>query len=145
MRSSCYVDTSALAKRYIEEPGSAGFDAFCETTPHDLVISPLVATEFAGVLRRRVRMGQMTEDYGAKAQRRFQKDVVAGGWRMIEFDLGAFGRATDLMTTLGTPLTMLDALHLACALLDGAHALATADLQLATAARLAQLEVVTFS
>jgi predicted nucleic acid-binding protein len=142
--SVCYVDTSALVKRYVEERGSSAFDDFCESDERDLVISPLVATEFTGTLQRRVRTGHMTARHASEARRRFLDDVVSGGWRMIEFEAAVFSRASDLMLTLGAPLATLDAMHLACALINEADALATSDEQLAAASRRAKLQVYSF-
>jgi uncharacterized protein len=144
MASVCYVDTSALVKRYVEERGSTAFDEFCDSDERDLVISPLVGTEFTGTLQRRVRAGHMSARHASEARRRFLDDVVSGGWRMIEFEAAIFSRASDLMVTLGAPLATLDALHLACALINEVDALATSDLQLAVASRRAKLQVHTF-
>lgn len=144
MPSVCYVDTSAVVKRYVEEPGSDAFDAFCEAGAVELVISPLVPVELTGTLRRRVRGGEINPRYASEARRRFSDDVSARGWVMIPFGAAVFSRASDLMLTLGTPLATLDALHLACALLYGVDALATADRQLAAASRKARLQVHTF-
>ena len=144
MTSICYVDTSALAKRYVLEGGSAEFDAFCESGERELIISPLVGTELSGLLQRRARMGELTARYASEARRRFHDEVASGGWRLVPFHVAAFARASDLLWTLGTPLATLDSMHLACALLAGAQALATADRQLATAARKARLHVHTF-
>jgi predicted nucleic acid-binding protein len=144
LASICYVDTSALIKRYVEEHSSSAFDDFCESDERDLVISPLVATEFTGTLQRRVRTGQLTARHASEARRRFLDDVTSGGWRMIEFESATFARASDLMVTLGAPLATLDALHLACALIHEAAALATSDQQLATASRRAKLQVHLF-
>ena len=49
-----YLDTSALAKRYIDEAGSGDFDAFLAKWPHAR-ISRLAVVEFRCLLRRRRR------------------------------------------------------------------------------------------
>jgi uncharacterized protein len=140
----CYVDTSALSKRYLEESGSDAFDAFCELPRLERIICPLGATEFTSTLQRRVRLGVLTARQAGAARQRFLADVAAGGWRMIDFETDVFSRANHLMLHLGAPLSTLDALHLACALQHGAPEFATADRQLATAARKAKLRVHTF-
>jgi hypothetical protein len=86
----------------------------------------------------------MTTRYASEARRRFLDDVVSGGWRLIEFESAVFSRASDLMVTLGAPLATLDAMHLACALINEADSLATSDLQLAAASRRAKLQVYRF-
>ena len=140
----CYVDTSALVKRYVEEAGSDAFDAFCELAGIERVLCPLGMTEFIGVLQRRIRSKSLSRAQASAVHQRFLADVAAGGWRMVEFDTGLFTDAGHLMTDLGVPLSTLDAMHLACALHHRAQELATADSQLATAARKAKLRVRTF-
>lgn len=137
----CYVDTSALVKRYVPEPGSDAFDAFCTACAVDMLISPLGSTEFTGVLQRRVRNRQLTVRQAGAVRRRFLTDVSVGGWRLVEFGSDMFSAASDLMLELSAPLATLDALHLACALRHGASQLATGDRQLADAAREARLHV----
>ena len=140
----CYVDTSALLKRYVEESGSAAFDDFCELPLINRVICPLGATEFAGALQRRVRTGLLTRHQANTLRQSFLSDVAGGGWCMIDFGADIFSRANQLMLHLGVPLATLDALHLAAALQHGAPEFATADQQLAAAARKAKLRVHTF-
>lgn len=144
VHGGCYIDTSALVKRYLREPGSDAFDEFCAGCEVDMLIGPLGSTEFTGVLQRRVRGKQLTLLQAGAIRHRFLADVVAGGWRLIEFGADAFSKASDLILHLGAPLATLDALHLACALQYGAGELATGDRQLATAARRAKLRVHLF-
>ncbi len=140
----CYVDTSALIKRYLQETGSDAFDAFCEQAGLDRVICPLGATELTSSLQRRIRLGALTSRQATAVRQRFLADVASGGWRMIDFDVDVFAKANSLLLTLGAPLATLDVLHLACALQHGAPEFATADRQLATAAAKAKLRVHSF-
>ena len=143
-QTRCYVDTSALIKRYVAESGSAEFDVFCTHSADELVISPLVSTEFESSLQRRLRMGQIAASQVREVRERLHADIASGGWRLQAFEAAVFGRASDLVIRLGAPLAALDALHLASALLCQAQSLATADKQLATAARKAGLRVFPF-
>ncbi len=143
-RLDCYVDTSALIKRYLEETGSDEFEAFCELPGVRRLICPLGSSELTSALQRRVRLGLLTPRQATRARHRFLVDVAANGWTMLDFDAGVLGRADDLMLSLGAPLTTLDALHLACAVLNEASEFATADRQLAAAARKAKLRVHMF-
>lgn len=140
----CYIDTSALIKRYLDEPGSDAFDDFCALPGVDRIISPLGGTEFTGALQRRVRTRELTARQAAAVRQRFFADLAAGGWRLVELGAEVFAKASELMIHLGAPLATLDALHLACALQHGAGELATVDNQLATAARKAKLRVHLF-
>jgi uncharacterized protein with PIN domain len=54
-----YVDTSALAKWYIAEPGSAAFERFVQDAA-DVVISRLVLVEMRCLLSQRRRSGTIT-------------------------------------------------------------------------------------
>jgi predicted nucleic acid-binding protein len=143
--SSCYVDTSALLKRFVHEAGATEFDAFVTQFEGDLVISPLGLTEFVSALQRRVRMAEITADYARQAYMQLLEEVSAGAWTMEAFDPMTFSQATQLITTLSKPLATLDAIHLAIALQlgrrTGVPMLATGDKQLATAAQSAALTV----
>lgn len=142
--SGCYVDTSALVKRYVQEPGSDAFDEFCGGCGLAMLICPLGSIEFAGVLQRRIRSKQLTPRQAGAIRQRFAADIVAGGWSLVEFSADSFAKASGLIIDLGAPLATLDALHLACAMQHGAHELATADRQLAHAAGKAGLHVHLF-
>ena len=137
----CYIDTSALVKRYLPEPGSDAFDDFCDLPSLDRIICALAGTEFTGVLQRRVRTGEITARQAGAVRERFLGDLSAGGWTLVPFGPEIFSKASELMIHLAAPLATLDALHLACALQHDAVALATADRQLAAAARKAKLQV----
>ena len=140
----CYVDTSALIKRYLRETGSEAFEVFCARTEIERVICPLGITEFTSALQRRLRLGNLNARQVALVRQGLIADVASGGWRVIDFESDVFSKANQLLGELGAPLSTLDALHLACALQYGVVHFATADLQLATAARKAKLQVHTF-
>ncbi len=142
--SVCYLDTSAVLKRYLSEPLSTEFDEFVLTSDHEFVMSALVFTEITSALARRVRMRDVAVDFAAVAKQRFQDDLMFGNWGLIDFHNSMFSSAASLISTLPAPLSTLDALHLACALDAAADALATADKQLAVAARHAGLQVFPF-
>lgn len=140
----CYVDTSALLKRYLRETGSDAFETFCELPHLDRVIGPLQMVEFASALQRRIRLGALDSRQAGAARQNLIGDIAAGGWRIIDFESDVFAKANQLLAGLGTPLSALDALHLASAIQVAASAFATADRQLATAARKSKLAVHTF-
>ncbi len=128
-----YVDTSALAKRYLAERGSEDFERFVNTHDDELVICPLGATEFESALMRLRRQRMANDAFIAKARKSFADDLAAGLWSMRPFDSTSFAQASELMRTLPTPLVTLDALHLAQAQVLGCDAMATGDKQLARA------------
>lgn len=139
-----YVDTSALAKRYIAERGSDAFDAFLMQQPDDYVISPLVATELESVVQRLLRERLIDRAFAAQVRQAFANDLTAALWSMRPFPSVSLGRAQELLRKLAAPLATLDALHLAMALEFECTAIATGDRQLAKAATEQGLGVHTF-
>lgn len=129
-----YIDTSALAKRYIAERGSDAFDAFLLEQTDDCVISPLVATELESIVQRLRRQQLIDARYATQVRRDFAQDLRAALWSMRPFAASGLTLAAELLRTLASPLATLDALHLASAIELGCDALATADRQLAVAA-----------
>ena len=135
--SPVYLDTSALAKLYVPEPGSDALEAAL-VGRRDLVVSDLAVTELASAVARRVRAAQIS---GRDAQRiygRLLRDLAAGEFRRAELTVGTHREAERLLLALGrrAPLRAADALHLALAALAGARVLVTFDRRLlgATAA-----------
>ena len=141
---SVYVDTSALAKRYISERGSDAFDTSVVACQTDRIVSQLGSTEFESVLQRLSRQGYLSLQHLQQARRDFSADLGATLWVIRPFLLGSFTRAAELMRTLNVPLATLDALHLASALDFGCDAFATSARQLSLAAARSGLTVHEF-
>jgi predicted nucleic acid-binding protein len=60
--ASYYFDTSALAKRYIQENGSSWVSAICDDTENNLVfISELTEIELVSAIFRRAKGGSLTK------------------------------------------------------------------------------------
>ena len=142
---SIYIDTSALAKRYLLERGSEAFDAFLQGCDDDCVISALGSTEFESILQRLRRERLIDADYAEQARNDFLADLQTALWVMRPFATSSFPQAADLMRTLDVPLATLDALHLASALELGCRGFATGDRQLSQAAARRGLTVHDFS
>ncbi|MFN0301634.1 MAG: type II toxin-antitoxin system VapC family toxin, partial [Burkholderiales bacterium] len=122
-----YLDTSALAKWYLNEPFSEAFEAFVQEHPA-AAISRLTVVEFRCLLARRRRAGEITKTIESRVYSTFEKDVGAGSLQVYpvldEHLLAALG----LLASLGRyPLRTLDALHLAIAQAIHCPLLATAD------------------
>jgi uncharacterized protein len=135
MSTAVYVDTSALAKYYLQESGSADFEGFIRS---DVIpqVSRLVLVEFRCLVARRARAGMI----GAQAQSRiltiFFAHLAQGLWRVEPLDDGDLVEAGDLIDRLREhPLRTLDAIHLAAAKRSGAPQLATGDRVMAAAAK----------
>lgn len=142
---SIYIDTSALAKRYLLERGSEAFDAFLQDCDDDCVISALGSTEFESILQRLRRQRLIDAGYAEQARKDFLADLQTALWVVRPFAISSFPQAADLMRTLDVPLATLDALHLASALELGCRGFATSDRQLLQAAARRGLTVHDFS
>ncbi len=141
---SVYLDTSALAKWYVNEPGSEAFASYVETLK-DAVISRLTMVEMRCLLSRHRRMGHFDEKIENRIFMAFQEDIRLGFLRIYPLeDEHAMG-AIKLMSSLPEhALRTLDALHLSIALSISDKALATADRVMANAAEFCHLKVMRF-
>jgi uncharacterized protein len=130
-----YVDTSALVKRYIQEPGSDAFDAFF-LSQAPLGISRLTVIEMRCALARRRRAHQVSTELETQVLEAFRLDMQDGALVVASFNDDDLSLAYHLMDEVGAvPLRTLDALHLAVARHVAAPGFATADKNQAEAAR----------
>jgi predicted nucleic acid-binding protein len=139
-----YLDTSALAKWYLNEPFAEEFEAFIREQP-TAAVSRLTVVEFRCLLARRRRASEITKSIESRVYVSFEKDVGAGFLQVHPVADEHLIAALSLITQLGRyALRTLDALHLAIA--QGIHCrrLATADRTMAGAAKAAGLDVVRF-
>lgn len=139
-----YLDTSALAKYYLNEPRSEEFEAFLRQQT-EAWISRLTVLEFRCLLARRRRSRELDGRLEKRVWSAFEADMRAGYLTVHPLEDAHVLAAIDLLTRLRShPLRSLDALHLAIAADAGSTALATADRVLAEAAVALGLEVVRF-
>lgn len=141
---SVYLDTSALAKLYVSEPGSEAFATYlgkCE----DPCTSSLVVTEMCSLLVRHRRLGAFDARYLDDALALLRADVEEGRLSMHPLRDRDVRAAGFLITRLDpVPLRSLDALHLAVCEARGIRQLATADRRMAAAAPLLGMQVTEF-
>lgn len=117
-----FLDSSAFAKRFVEEPGSgvveemcAGAAAFC--------VSVICVPEIVSGLNRRVREQIMTRSQYTRAKQRLSQDI-----RDAEIvHLSPAVIATSIRLLEQSPLRAMDALHIACAIECGAELFASSD------------------
>lgn len=139
-----YVDTSALAKWYVSEPGSEAFESFVQEFPR-IVISRLTMVELRCLLARRRRAGDITEATAEGAFQLFQGDVAQGHLEVHPVgDQHVMGAVALLGHLRAHPLRTLDALHLAVAQAVESRIIATADRVMARAAEALGIRAVTF-
>lgn len=145
MTEGPYLDTSALAKWYINEPGSAEFSSFVVGLPFAF-ISRLSLVEFRCLLARRRRAGELAATTVRSVWQAFQDQIAQGFISVAALDDHHAVVALELLDRLDRhPLRALDALHLAIALDLDVEVVATADRVLAAAARDAGLEAMVFA
>jgi len=139
-----YVDTSALAKWYVREPGSDEFEAWVQKAPRP-TISSLTLVEMRCLLARWRRAGSLDEQSESRAYALFLQDIDRCHLSVEALDDGDVRSAVHLMGRVDTqPLRALDALHLSICASRRIGKLATADAVMAAAASELGIEVVRF-
>lgn len=108
-----YVDTSALVKRYVDEPGSGWLRTVLGAQPAPaIIIVHLALVEMTSALMRRLRESALTPAGVAHLQRAFRLDCLE------EYEIVlAVGNVIDHANRLleEYPLRAYDAVHLATA------------------------------
>ena len=104
-----YFDTSALIKRYVNEPGRR--EVLQLLRKNDCVVSAVLPVEIRSALRRRVAEGTLDESRVAAILKRFTADRPF--WTFIEVSREVLTAAESL--SAAHPLRALDAIHVASA------------------------------
>jgi len=139
-----YLDTSALAKWYLNEPGSDDFVRYLQGLDV-AVVSSLTRTEVRSMLARRRRMGELDHELESVVNAAFLNDIAQGWLLLYPVEDARYEEAANLIARYPEhPLRTLDALHLAIALQSRTDALATADSVMADAAVALDFVVVRF-
>ncbi|MBI3400388.1 MAG: type II toxin-antitoxin system VapC family toxin [Acidobacteria bacterium] len=110
-----YVDTSALAKRYIDEAGRR--EALQLLRRYSLVTSVVLPVELCGAFRRRVAEGTLEAARLPGILSRVSADRQH--WTLVEAGAEVLAAAETLVST--RPLRTLDAIHVASAQLFAAR------------------------
>ena len=129
-------DSSAFAKRYVEENGSAEVDVVCGATT-ELALSVLCVPEIISALNRRLREKNLSRQDYLAAKSRLSADVADAV--VIQLTSAVVARAIFILET--NPLRAMDALHVACALEWGAELFVSSDERQLKAARKSGLAV----
>lgn len=139
-----YLDTSALAKWYLNEPRSEDFAAWIQNQD-DTHISTLTLVEMRCLLARRRRAGELSMALEQQAFVTLQDDIAQGFLISHPVDNQQVYGAIVLMARLNEyPLRTLDAIHLSIACELGAKRLASADRVMLQTAEALGIEVVRF-
>ncbi|MFA6034127.1 MAG: type II toxin-antitoxin system VapC family toxin [Myxococcota bacterium] len=131
-----FMDSSAFAKRYVEEPGSADVDSICQSAS-ELAVSIICLPEILSALNRRLREKHLSHQQYLVAKSRLiadMRDVL-----MINLTGEVIQKTTHLLEI--APLRAMDAIHVACAVEWGAQLFVSSDARQTGAAGHAGLPV----
>ncbi|GBE34967.1 hypothetical protein BMS3Bbin06_01501 [bacterium BMS3Bbin06] len=131
-----FFDSSAFAKRYVEEDGSQIVDDICRETT-ELSLSVICVPEIISALNRRIREKRLSQRDYAKIKRHLSddiRDVV-----IINLVPEVIVASTKLLEA--SPLRAMDALHVACAVIWRAEFFVSSDKQQVAAAKKAGLKI----
>jgi uncharacterized protein len=132
------LDSSAFAKRFVNEEGSDAVEAICAQADA-LGLCVICVPEVVSALNRRLRERLLTPSQYREAKQRLLHDVHDAD--MIQLTPSVIGSAIQVLET--SPVRAMDALHIACALEWGADVFASADARQLAAARRAGLKTKT--
>ncbi len=142
--SDPYVDTSALAKWYLNEARSTEVEAYLQQHA-TAAISRLTAVEFRCLLARRRRAGEIDAAVESAVFKAFEDDIRQGALICHALDDQHAIDALALIQRLRShAFRTLDALHLAISVRIAASEIATADRAMAAAAQAMGLNVARF-
>jgi predicted nucleic acid-binding protein len=135
-----YFDTSFVAPLVLPEAASARVEGIMQRmTPGEVAVSHWTRVEFAGLVARRVRMRELTEQLASRAVLVFER-LLAESYQVILPTASDFNLATRLLQHYRTGLRSGDALHLAIAQNHNANRFFTLDARLIKAAKLVGIQ-----
>jgi predicted nucleic acid-binding protein len=116
--SDRFFDTSAAAKHYRVEVGTAKVDVLLAEAGAHHFLSDLSVVELQSVLARLVRTGQITAADFQLVRGRFLADIAGSLWQIVPITAAHFHQAQQLLIRHGLThsLRTLDAVQLAVAL-----------------------------
>ena len=110
---TAYLDTSALAKYFHTESGSASVVEIIDNPDNIIWISELAITEFLSAIHRKYRMGEVSTEILQKVADAFEIKVT--GWNIEPVSTLQTEEASKIIKEYGKSagIRTLDALHLA--------------------------------
>jgi uncharacterized protein len=129
-----FFDSSAFAKRYIEEEGSGTVEQLCGEA-EALALSIICVPEIISALNRRVREGSLSRNQYREAKARLSAEVADA--TIVNLVPAVIAEAIRVLET--NAVRAPDALHVACALQWNAELLVSSDERQLGAARKANL------
>ena len=125
-----FFDSSAFAKRYVEEPGSQAVESLCAAAT-ELGLSVVCIPEIVSALNRRVREGSLSARQYEVAKESLSADIRDVS--IINLTPHVISTCTTVLET--GPVRAMDALHIACAVEWGAALFVSADKKQLSAAK----------
>jgi len=119
-----FLDSSAFAKRYIEETGSQSVDDICQEAT-ELCLSVVCIPELISALNRRVREKSLSHKNYNTIKKALSEDIQ--DVTIINLTPEVITKTTGLLEN--NALRAMDALHVACALEWGAEMFVSSDKQ----------------
>ncbi len=125
-----FFDSSAFAKRYVEETGSQLVDSLCQEAA-EVALSVLCVPEIVSALNRRVREGLLMDREYRKAKQHLSQDIRDA----VIVNLVPQVVSTCTKVLEASPVRAADALQIACALEWEAELFVSADKRQISAAK----------
>ena len=129
-----FFDSSAFAKRYIEEEGTGAVEQLCGEASV-LALSVICVPEIISALNRRVREGSLSRNQYREAKACLSAEVADA--TIVNLVPAVVADAIRVLET--NAVRAMDALHVACALQWKAELFVSSDERQLSAARKAQL------
>ena len=131
-----YLDSSAFAKRFVDEIGSEKVEDVCAQAS-ELGLSVICVPEIISALNRLRREREITKRQYFEAKRCLLNDVRDAD--IIDLTVPVISSAIAVLET--SPVRAMDALHIACALEWGAELFVSADKKQLNAARKSGIKI----
>lgn len=125
-----FFDSSALAKRYVNESGTPLVLQLCSQA-HEIVLAIIVVPELVSAFNRLRREGKLLEPDYLFVKSELAADVAAA--TIIEITPTVVAQSLNCLEQF--PLRAMDALHLGAAITSGAQRFVSGDLRQCQAAR----------
>ena len=100
---ACFFDSSALAKRYHPEEGSAKVAAIFLEPDRRIIISHLTIIEIRSMIAGKVRSGVLTPAEATNVASHFKSDLASGAIDVFAISAFDYRRAEDLLAPRLSP------------------------------------------
>ncbi len=125
-----FLDSSAFAKRYVEEPGSQAAEALCAAAT-EVALSVVCIPEIISALNRRVRERNLSAQQYEAAKENISDDIRDA--MIVNLTPDVISTCTCILEA--SPVRAMDALHIACAVRWRAELFVSADKKQVSAAK----------